>query len=261
MIEAAVRHIDTAASAGRPGGVPAGTVLRTVLLPGAGRGLLLLHRGDSGRADDETDVRPGQAARRRARRADVRGGATGRLLQHRRRDRRRRPLPRQAPQEPHPAGQGVLGEVLLPARQPGLPDLRHRRGPDRRVHLLRAALPGGLAGSGPGRRADRVQPVGDQSRPVAVPVAAGADPRPPSPTSTSSARSTGSAWNRWATTTSTARAYFVDPRGQLVGDAASDTDDEVVVRDLDMGTLAEVRDLWAFYRDRRPETYTSLVRA
>jgi len=54
-------------------------------------------------------------------------------------------------------------------------------------------------------------------------------------------------------------SYFVDPRGQLIGDAASDTEDEVVVRDLDMGTLAEVRDLWAFYRDRRPETYTSLT--
>jgi N-carbamoylputrescine amidase len=55
------------------------------------------------------------------------------------------------------------------------------------------------------------------------------------------------------------QTYFVDPRGQLVGDQASDTKDEVVVRDLDMGTLAEVRDLWAFYRDRRPETYSSLV--
>lgn len=55
------------------------------------------------------------------------------------------------------------------------------------------------------------------------------------------------------------QSYFVDPRGQLVGDAASDTDDEVVVRDLDMQALAEVRDLWAFYRDRRPDTYESLV--
>ena len=55
------------------------------------------------------------------------------------------------------------------------------------------------------------------------------------------------------------QSYFVDPRGQLVGDAASDTEDEVVVRDLDMQMLAEVRDLWAFYRDRRPDTYDSLV--
>jgi len=29
-------------------------------------------------------------------------------------------------------------------------------------------------------------------------------------------------------------SYFVNPRGQIVGDAASDSDDEVIVRDLDM---------------------------
>ena len=75
---------------------------------------------------------------------------------------------------PHPAGQGVLGEVLLPPGQPGLPGVRHRGGPDRRVHLLRPALPRGLAGARPGRRADRVQPVGHQPGPVPVPVAAGA---------------------------------------------------------------------------------------
>jgi N-carbamoylputrescine amidase len=56
------------------------------------------------------------------------------------------------------------------------------------------------------------------------------------------------------------QSYFVDPRGQLVGDAASDTKEEVVVRDLDMDALAEVRNLWAFYRDRRPDTYGSLVK-
>ncbi|MGW5051271.1 nitrilase-related carbon-nitrogen hydrolase [Actinokineospora sp. NPDC004072] len=55
------------------------------------------------------------------------------------------------------------------------------------------------------------------------------------------------------------QSYFVDPRGQLVGEAASDRDEEVVVRDLDMDQLAAVRDLWAFYRDRRPETYTPLT--
>ena len=55
-------------------------------------------------------------------------------------------------------------------------------------------------------------------------------------------------------------SYFVDPRGQLVGEAASDTGDEVIVRDLDMGKLTEVRDLWQFYRDRRPDSYESLVK-
>ena len=55
-------------------------------------------------------------------------------------------------------------------------------------------------------------------------------------------------------------SYFADPRGQLVGDAASGTEEEVVVRDLDLDQIAEVRDVWAFYRDRRPDSYSSLVR-
>jgi N-carbamoylputrescine amidase len=55
------------------------------------------------------------------------------------------------------------------------------------------------------------------------------------------------------------QTYFVDPRGQLVGDDAADDKDEVVVRDLDMDTLTEVRDLWQFYRDRRPDQYDRLV--
>jgi N-carbamoylputrescine amidase len=56
------------------------------------------------------------------------------------------------------------------------------------------------------------------------------------------------------------QTYFVSPRGQLVGDAASDTEEELVVRDLDLDLLTEVRDTWAFYRDRRPDTYEGLVK-
>ncbi len=55
------------------------------------------------------------------------------------------------------------------------------------------------------------------------------------------------------------QSYFADPRGQLVEGAASDTEDDVLVRDLDMDQLREVRDLWAFYRDRRPDAYSALV--
>ena len=54
-------------------------------------------------------------------------------------------------------------------------------------------------------------------------------------------------------------SYFVNPRGQLVGEAASDTDEELVVRDLDMDMIDEVRKVWAFYRDRRPDAYGDLV--
>ena len=54
-------------------------------------------------------------------------------------------------------------------------------------------------------------------------------------------------------------SYFVDPRGQMVGEAASGSDDDVIVRDLDMSVLETVRNTWAFYRDRRPESYDSLT--
>jgi len=55
------------------------------------------------------------------------------------------------------------------------------------------------------------------------------------------------------------QSYFADPRGQVMGGAASDTAEEVVVRDLDMGLLEEVRHLWQFYRDRRPDSYGPLA--
>jgi N-carbamoylputrescine amidase len=54
-------------------------------------------------------------------------------------------------------------------------------------------------------------------------------------------------------------SYFADPRGQFVGDPASDTDEELVVRDLDLGMITEVRNQWAFYRDRRPDLYGPLT--
>ena len=56
-------------------------------------------------------------------------------------------------------------------------------------------------------------------------------------------------------------SYFVSPRGEMVGDIASDTEDEVLVRDLDMDLIDQVRQHWAFYRDRRPEVYEPLTRA
>jgi beta-ureidopropionase len=54
-------------------------------------------------------------------------------------------------------------------------------------------------------------------------------------------------------------SYFVDPRGQFVGAVASDKDEELVIRDLDLDLIEEVRLQWAFYRDRRPDAYGSLT--
>ena len=54
-------------------------------------------------------------------------------------------------------------------------------------------------------------------------------------------------------------SYFVNPRGEFVGEKASDTKEELVVRDLDMEMIDSVRKTWAFYRDRRPDAYGDLV--
>ena len=56
------------------------------------------------------------------------------------------------------------------------------------------------------------------------------------------------------------QSYFVDPRGQFVGDVASAHNEELVVRDLDLDKIQEVRNTWQFYRDRRPDAYDDLVR-
>ncbi|CAN5703904.1 apolipoprotein acyltransferase [soil metagenome] len=55
--------------------------------------------------------------------------------------------------------------------------------------------------------------------------------------------------------------YFVTPRGQYVDEVASDTEAELIVRDLDMGILEETREQWQFYRDRRPDMYGPLTEA
>ena len=54
-------------------------------------------------------------------------------------------------------------------------------------------------------------------------------------------------------------SYFVDPRGNFLAQA-SDTDDALVVAEMDLDMIDEVRNVWQFYRDRRPETYGDMVR-
>ncbi|MDP9251185.1 MAG: acyltransferase, partial [Chloroflexota bacterium] len=56
------------------------------------------------------------------------------------------------------------------------------------------------------------------------------------------------------------QSYFVDPRGQFVGEVGDPYEEELIVRDLDLDMITEVRQLWQFYRDRRPDAYADLVR-
>ena len=54
-------------------------------------------------------------------------------------------------------------------------------------------------------------------------------------------------------------SYFVNPRGQMLA-VGSEDNDELVVADLDLAMIDEVRQTWQFYRDRRPEAYKELVK-
>ena len=53
-------------------------------------------------------------------------------------------------------------------------------------------------------------------------------------------------------------SYFVDPRGQIFAQASEDKD-ELLVAEFDLDMIEEVRSVWQFYRDRRPETYKKIV--
>jgi beta-ureidopropionase len=53
-------------------------------------------------------------------------------------------------------------------------------------------------------------------------------------------------------------SYFVNPRGQFVAEASEDGD-ELVVAELDLDMIEEVRRTWQFYRDRRPDSYGDMV--
>jgi beta-ureidopropionase len=55
------------------------------------------------------------------------------------------------------------------------------------------------------------------------------------------------------------KSYFCNPRGKIISQASRDSD-ELVVADLDLDQIREVRNVWQFFRDRRPETYDPLVK-
>jgi N-carbamoylputrescine amidase len=52
-------------------------------------------------------------------------------------------------------------------------------------------------------------------------------------------------------------SYFADPRGQIMTQGTRNTD-SIVVADLDLDVIRQVRNVWAFYRDRRPESYRAI---
>ncbi len=53
-------------------------------------------------------------------------------------------------------------------------------------------------------------------------------------------------------------SYFVNPRGEIFAQASEDND-ELLVSEFDLEMIDEVRNVWQFFRDRRPETYEKMT--
>ena len=54
------------------------------------------------------------------------------------------------------------------------------------------------------------------------------------------------------------QSYFCDPRGQFIATGPRKKD-ALVTATLDLDQILEVRKVWQFFRDRRPDTYGELV--
>jgi beta-ureidopropionase len=126
------------------------------------------------------------------------------------------------------------------------------------VHLLRPPLPRGRPRAGPRRRRDRLQPVGHGGRAVAAPVEArAAGPRDRQRLlrrRDQPRRHRGAVEHRQVLRQLVLREPARrDPRLRLRGQ------DELVVADLDLDLIEEVRRTWQFFRDRRPDAYGPLV--
>ena len=53
-------------------------------------------------------------------------------------------------------------------------------------------------------------------------------------------------------------SYWCDPRGQILAEGKR-TEDDIVIADLDLDQIREVRNVWQFFRDRRPDAYGPIV--
>jgi len=54
------------------------------------------------------------------------------------------------------------------------------------------------------------------------------------------------------------KSYFCNPRGKIIAQASRDKD-ELLIADLDLDMIRQVRSTWQFFRDRRPESYAELT--
>ena len=54
-------------------------------------------------------------------------------------------------------------------------------------------------------------------------------------------------------------SYAVGPDGNYVGEIGSSSENQLLVRDLDLDQVRVVRERWQFFRDRRPDAYGPIV--
>ena len=62
----------------------------------------------------------------------------------------------------------------------------------------------------------------------------------------------------WNIGTCYGSSYIVNPRGKIEAQASGDQD-ELLVHEIDLDMVREIRNKWQFFRDRRPELYDPLV--
>ena len=55
------------------------------------------------------------------------------------------------------------------------------------------------------------------------------------------------------------QSYFCSPRGKFLAEAPRDKD-ALITAELDLDEIREVRNVWQFFRDRRPETYERIAK-
>jgi beta-ureidopropionase len=55
------------------------------------------------------------------------------------------------------------------------------------------------------------------------------------------------------------QSYFCTPRGEFIGDVGDAYKEELLVRDMNLDLIKEVRETWQFYRDRRPDMYDKIT--
>ena len=122
--------------------------------------------------------------------------------------------------------------------------LRDRRRQGRRLHLLRPALPRGCPGPRPERCRDGVHPVGHVARPVGAPMA----DRAAQPRRRQRLLRRDDQPRRHREGVRRRRLLRPEPfrrsARQFVGDVGDAHDEELIVRDLDLDKIAEVRNTW-----------------